>query len=295
MAAISWIKITTNIFDDEKILLIESLPEADAIIVIWFKLLTLAGKCNNDGVLMLNDKIPYTEEMLSTIFRRPLNTVRLALSTFEKYGMIVTLHNVITIPNWEKHQQIETFDKIKEQNKARQKAYRERQKMLLEENSKKKADITLPVTENNVTVTQENKNKIENKNKNLKGKAAEIKKNPKAELFDRIDDYTNNNELRDILKQYLQFKLKNCKGFTLEQWDIQLDLLNQFSNGDINRAIEKVKFAFSSNYQSLVYPDELNKKNNQQQNISNWYDPKNVGKAESDRISEDFSPSDIPF
>lgn len=167
-ASISWIKITTNIFDDEKILLIESLPEADSIIVIWFKLLTLAGKCNNDGVLMLNDKIPYTEEMLATIFRRPINTVRLALSTFEKYGMIVTLHNAITIPNWEKHQQIETFDKIKEQNKARQKAYRERQKMLLEENSTKKDNITLPVTESNVTVTQENKKEIENKNNKFK-------------------------------------------------------------------------------------------------------------------------------
>ena len=56
-ASISWIKITTNIFDDEKILLIESLPEADSIIVIWFKLLTLAGKCNNNGILMLNDSI----------------------------------------------------------------------------------------------------------------------------------------------------------------------------------------------------------------------------------------------
>ena len=42
-------------FDDEKILLIESMPEADAI-VIWFKLLTLAGKINNGGVLMFNDK-----------------------------------------------------------------------------------------------------------------------------------------------------------------------------------------------------------------------------------------------
>ena len=46
MADIKWIKITTDIFDDEKILLIESLPEADSIIVIWFKLLCLAGKMN---------------------------------------------------------------------------------------------------------------------------------------------------------------------------------------------------------------------------------------------------------
>ena len=41
MAEIKWIKIATNIFDDEKLLLIETMPEADAIIVIWFKLLCI--------------------------------------------------------------------------------------------------------------------------------------------------------------------------------------------------------------------------------------------------------------
>ena len=57
MSNVKWIKITVNIFDDEKILLIESLPDADSIIVIWFKLLCLAGKQNNHGVFMLNDSI----------------------------------------------------------------------------------------------------------------------------------------------------------------------------------------------------------------------------------------------
>lgn len=33
MSNVKWIKITVNIFDDEKILLIESLPDADSIIV----------------------------------------------------------------------------------------------------------------------------------------------------------------------------------------------------------------------------------------------------------------------
>lgn len=167
-ASISWIKITTNIFDDEKILLIESLPEADSIIVIWFKLLTLAGKCNNNGILMLNDSIPYTEEMLSTIFRRPLNTVRLAIETFEKFGMIVTLHDTITIPNWEKHQQVESLDRIREKTNNRVRAFRERQKMQLEETDSNLSNVTLHETLQPLHVTQQNKNKIENKNNKFK-------------------------------------------------------------------------------------------------------------------------------
>ena len=67
MAEVKWIKIVTDIFDDEKILLIESMPDADSIIVIWFKLLCLAGRQNNSGVFLMNGRIPYTDEMLATL------------------------------------------------------------------------------------------------------------------------------------------------------------------------------------------------------------------------------------
>ena len=157
MADVKWIKIATGIFDDEKILLIESMPEADAIIVIWFKLLTLAGKQNNDGIFILNDKIPYTEEMLSTIFRRPLQVVRLALNVFEQFGMIEIVNETITIPNWEKHQNIDGLDKIREQNRKRVARYRERQKQLQEPS--------------NVTETQRNaidKNRLDKNRKDIK-------------------------------------------------------------------------------------------------------------------------------
>jgi len=132
MADVKWIKIVTDIFDDEKILLIESIPEADAIIVIWFKLLTLAGKINNGGVLMFNEKLPYTDEMLATIFRRPVNTVRLAIKTFEQFGMVETINNTITIPNWSKHQTLDQLEERKEYMKNYMREYREKQKQLAE-------------------------------------------------------------------------------------------------------------------------------------------------------------------
>lgn len=61
MNGVQWIKITTDIFDDEKIQLIESMPEGDTLIVIWFKILVLAGKQNNSGILSLGNKVYYTE------------------------------------------------------------------------------------------------------------------------------------------------------------------------------------------------------------------------------------------
>ena len=130
MAEVKWIKICTDIFDDEKILLIENMPEADGIIVIWFKLLCMAGKQNNSGVFMMNERIAYTDEMLATIFRRPINTVRLALKVFEQYGMIEIVDGAITIPNWEKHQNLDKLEQAKEKNRQRVARHREKQKQL---------------------------------------------------------------------------------------------------------------------------------------------------------------------
>lgn len=135
MAEVKWIKIVTDIFDDEKMLLIDALPDHDAIIVIWFKLLCLAGKQNNGGVFMMNDKIAYTDEMLATIFRRPLNTVRLALDVFCKYRMIEIVDDTITIPNWERHQSLDSYEKKKARDREYQARVRERQKGLIPEKS----------------------------------------------------------------------------------------------------------------------------------------------------------------
>lgn len=43
MAEAKWIKLATDIFTDDKIMLISALPKGDSIILIWIKLLCLAG------------------------------------------------------------------------------------------------------------------------------------------------------------------------------------------------------------------------------------------------------------
>lgn len=131
MSEVKWIKITTDIFDDEKVLLIESLPDADSIIVIWFKLLCLAGKMNNSGVFVMNDTVAYTDSMLATIFRRKENTVKLALDTFEQFGMIERIDGAITIPNWGKHQSLDQLENRKEYMRSYMQEYRAKQRGLI--------------------------------------------------------------------------------------------------------------------------------------------------------------------
>lgn len=171
MSDVRWIKITTDIFDDEKIQLIESMPEGDTLIVIWFKLLVLAGKQNYSGVLALGDKIFYTEEMLTTVFRRKATTVKLTLKTFEQFSMIAFVDGAVTIPNWEKHQNIDGLEKIRQQTRERVARHRQKQKALVagQEQLKLECNVTetLPVTADNGQVTQQIKNKNKKENKTI--------------------------------------------------------------------------------------------------------------------------------
>ena len=160
MADIKWIKIATDIFDDEKILLIESMPDAYAIIVVWFKLLCLAGKQNNGGIFVLNDKIPYTEEMLATIMRMPLATVRLALQTFEAFGMVEIVDGTVTIPKWSKHQ---SFVDKKEYDRLAQQRHR----------AKLPSNVNDIVNDKSLNVKDKNK---EERNKKEKERTKESKR-----------------------------------------------------------------------------------------------------------------------
>lgn len=126
---ITWIKIKTQTFDDEKIQLIEAMPEGDTILIIWLKLLLQAGKCNLNGYILLAENLPFSTEMLSTIFRRPLQTVRFALKTLNDFGMIdIDCNNFISIPNWEKHQNTKGLELIREKARLRVAKFRQNQR-----------------------------------------------------------------------------------------------------------------------------------------------------------------------
>lgn len=164
MPDVKWIKITTDIFDDEKILMIESMPAADSILVIWFKLLTFAGKQNNGGVFIMSNKIAYTDEMLASIFRRDVNTVRLALKTFEAFGMVELLGDVIALPNWNKHQTLDAYEKKKARDRLYQAERRASQKALIAASSDKSSDSkTIPSSD----VAVSDKEREEDKRNNI--------------------------------------------------------------------------------------------------------------------------------
>lgn len=156
MAEVKWIKMATNIWDNRKIVQIESLPDGDTIIVIWLKLLCLAGTTNDSGMVYFTKEIPYTEQMLSTLFNRPLATIQFALKVFQEFEMISIIDDFLQISNWKKYQNIEGMDKIREQNRIRKQNQRERQRNMIEQDMSR--DMSRDVTQ---------QNKIKNKKEDI--------------------------------------------------------------------------------------------------------------------------------
>jgi predicted phage replisome organizer len=178
LSEVKWIKITVGMFDDEKIKLIQSMPEGDAILVIWIRLICLAGKCNNSGYVYFSETMPYTEEMLSTIFNKPLQIIRLAIKTFQQFGMVEVDTKGLYLVNFGKHQSIDGLEKVRVLNAKRNKEYRERRKQLL------LSDVTHDVSE---TVSDGTEVDIEvDKDKDIKNKK-EIKE--KTALESAVDDF----------------------------------------------------------------------------------------------------------
>lgn len=174
MAEVKWIKITVDMFDDEKIKIIQSMPEGDALLVVWIKLITLAGKTNDGGYVYISENMPYTDEMLSVIMNKPLNTIRLALDTFIKLGMIENDIKGIYLLNFEKHQSLDKLAEIREQTRRRVARFREKQKAL-ESGNEDNASVTL---RNAIDIDKEEDIDIEiekenNKRKNFKKPSVE--------------------------------------------------------------------------------------------------------------------------
>lgn len=144
MVDVKWIKLAVDMFDNRKIRQIETLPDGDGIIVIWVKLLCLAGITNDGGLIYFTRDIPYTEQMLAAYFQRPIALVQMALRVFQQFGMIEMVDDLLMVSGWEKYQNLDKLEKIQAQNRDRQRRFKERKRQ-------EALPVALPVTQGNAT------------------------------------------------------------------------------------------------------------------------------------------------
>jgi predicted phage replisome organizer len=130
VAEVKWIKMSVDMFDDEKIKIIQAMPDGDALLVVWIKLIALAGKTNAGGYIYISENIPYTDDMLAVVMNKPISTIRLAMQTFIGLGMLENDTKGIYLVNFDKHQNLDKLAEIREYNRLAQQKSRTKRKAL---------------------------------------------------------------------------------------------------------------------------------------------------------------------
>lgn len=242
MAKVSWIKIEIEMFSNRKIKQIRKMPEGNNIVLIWVMLLTMAGRCNSNGIIFLTENIPYTTKMLADELDFDESIIQLALTVLEKFGMITRDSELLSIPGWEEHQSADELEKIRDQNRKRVAEYRERQKnkaaLLC-----KKDDVTLQKRYSNITVTEQNKNK----DKDLELELELDKESDKEkELNDLIvsKDTICQNDIQQIITEWNsleEFGIAPVKRMTSKREQAVKARIRQNQMKDILEAIENIR------------------------------------------------------
>ena len=276
MADITWIKLRTNMFDDEKIRLIEKMPEGDSIIIIWVKLLTYAGKANCNGYIMINENIPMNIEQISMIFNRPFEKVKYAIAVLESFGMIeVSENEVVSIINWEKHQNIEGMEKIKIQNKERQRKYREKQK---------KKQIPSP-KDNNVTVTLPNATDIDKEEEEELNNTS----SPKATKKEKYNSDSPYYQMAQYLYGWIKKNNPIAKEPNWQQWSDDFRKIVELDKRETKQLKEVIDFSQKDDFwhTNILSPSKLRKQ--YEQLYGKMIKPKGIIKEKIYNPMEDFN------
>lgn len=214
MAEIKWVKLWVNMFDNPKVKAIRRMPEGNDILLIWIMLMTMAGRCNEEGEIFLTQGINYTSEMLAAEIGYAEETVLSALDTLRRFGMIGYEENLLRITNWEEYQNVDGMERVREQTRKRVQKCRTRKK---ESASGKSTDDEEPGAESgslrNVSCNAaETLCNAPEEDKDIKNKKEEKenKKNTKRKVFvkpsvEEIQRYCRERENRVNPEQFLDY------------------------------------------------------------------------------------------
>lgn len=125
---VKWLKLMNNMFEDEKIEYIESLPDGDMILNVWIKTLCLASKCNDNGNLTITNELPYTTTLLAHKFKKTVTQIEYAFKIMQALGMVEVNNDILCVSNWCKYQNVDELERLKEQNRLRVAKCREKKK-----------------------------------------------------------------------------------------------------------------------------------------------------------------------
>ena len=153
MYGIQWFKVDRNIFNNRKIQLILKHKDGDLYFRVWIQLLSIAVECGNDGRLEIGQK-PISFKDCSKIMGKTSEKIKRILEEFLELGMLQKEGETFLIKNWDKYQSIDKYENYQENNRQRQRKYREKLKA---EGEKSNVTVTLSNAEEEKRIEKKTK------------------------------------------------------------------------------------------------------------------------------------------
>lgn len=291
MAEVKWIKLATEIFDNRKIKQIECLPDGDGIIVIWFKLLCLAGNINDNGMVYFTKDIPYTDQMLSAQFNRPITLIQLALETFKRFEMVEIVDDILHVSNWEKYQNVDRLNELREYNRIAKQKSRAKQKLLQEVNDKSMTSQTSQGTDID-TDKEEETDKEEKKKDKYDENFEKLWKLLKSTPYDRKSAVTKKRK-KELFEMGFERVEKAISVYQQTQNPSFYFKRDRFFNEIVDNYLDKEVSDFANakknSYSNTPQLVTINGKEYEYRN-GKYYDPKGNGIA-----VDPYAEDDLPF
>ena len=138
MEDVKWLKLDPNFLDGSSFKFmrrakIDGVADLrDKLEAVWFELIGLAGKVNNQG-MFYNDEIAYNSfEDIAIMLDRSTEEVQICMDFYIKHKMVTIIDDFILLTNWDKFQNVKGLEELREKRRLRTRKCREKQKALLE-------------------------------------------------------------------------------------------------------------------------------------------------------------------
>ena len=264
-----YMRLKENFFDTNEMKVLESMQDGYKYSNILLKLYLMS--LQSDGKLMLNERIPYNSQMIATITRHSVGDVEKALVLFKDLGLIEILDSGA----------IYMLDIQKYIGKSSTEADRQREyqrkiscskEICKESNKKSTPEIEIELEKDiEIDIDTDKKKK---------------KKSAKADLNGMIDSFTENEELKDALKAFLDMRKSIKRPIQTEYaFKLALNKLKHLSDRDSER-IEIVNQSVEHNWQTF-YSLQNNYRTNTEVEMPEYMKKQEKGDIVSTPVNEE--------
>lgn len=212
-----WLKLQKDFFKRNDIQVVESMPNGKDYVLFYLKLLCEAT--SEEGRLRFSETIPYSPEMLSTITKTNVDIVRSAIKVFQELGMIDVLDDGT-------YYMTEVEKMIGSETKWAQYKRDKKQEIGKIPIESKKSPIEIDIEkEKEIEIDKDLDKELDKEKKESKKK--------KETLSSVIENYTDNEELTQCLKEFVEMRKAGNKGmFTVSALKKNLGKLDKLAVND---------------------------------------------------------------